>query len=54
EAFGLETGQDGPDQTAFNGVRLQQNKGAIRHLSRLRAGLPDFPRSGARLGQNAA
>jgi hypothetical protein len=31
EAFGFKSGQNGPNQTAFNGIGLQKDKGTVRH-----------------------
>ena len=31
EAFGFESGQNGSDETAFDGVGLEQDKGTVRH-----------------------
>ena len=34
QALGLEAGNDGADQAALDGVRLEQHEGAIRHTAR--------------------
>jgi hypothetical protein len=31
ETFGFKSGQNGSDQSAFNGIGLQKDKGTVRH-----------------------